>query len=87
MAFHVGGHKPNASLRAGYPIRVRLQIAGFGLLVLLGGVYRMLNGMYSWINWRGQPVDSGLMIALGSLAILFALIADSWLVRAVKRSN
>ena len=68
-----------------HPLKVRLQIAGCGLFVLLGGVYRMINGVYSWANWYGQPVDSGLMIAVGSLAITFAIIPASWLEKVTKR--
>lgn len=87
MPFHVDHHKPNMPLRTGYPLKVWLQIAGCGLFVLLGGIYRMANGMFSWLNWYGQPVDSGLMIAAGFLAIVFAAIPNSWLERAAKRRS
>src|SRR6266540_3357821 len=77
MPFHIGGHKPRVSPRRGYPLKNRLQVAGAGLLFLFAGVYRMVNGVYSWTNWQGQRVDVELLIAAGALTITFAVIPAS----------
>jgi hypothetical protein len=67
MSFHVGGHKPK---QVDEPPKVwfkrRLWAVVRGVLVMLGGLYRVDHAPLMGANYFGQPVHSTDLLMVGA---------------------
>jgi hypothetical protein len=79
VPFHLGGHKPVAVKRAAFGLKLRLQVAGMGALVVLLGMFRLSRGVLSVNNVYAMPVASGAVVAFGVILLLFAMIPTRWI--------
>jgi len=79
VPFHLSGHKPIAVKRAAFGLKLRLQVAGMGALVVLLGMFRLSRGVLSVNNVYAMPVASGAVVAFGGILLLFAVIPTQWI--------
>jgi len=73
-SFHPSGHKPTIVKRAPAGFKEQLPVIGFGALLIIGGVYRQMHGVFVQPNWYFQPIYSSGMIVAGSVIVLIGLI-------------
>jgi hypothetical protein len=60
----------------------RLKAIGAGLILVAVGLLRLLGSVQAVTHWTGQPMFSWGLIAAGSVCIVSALIASSWITKA-----
>jgi len=64
------------------PIKNRLKLVAFGLLLILVGAVKISRGVQVSTHWTGQPLFSWGLITGGAVCILLSLIPMSWITRA-----
>ena len=80
MPFHMAQRKPtNTAKHQPSRMKVRLQLAGLGILALCIGAFRLSHGVLSIINYYAMPMYSGAAIGLGVSLVLFAVLPLSWI--------
>ena len=78
MPFHIGGHKPHPRPARTVSVASRLFVTLMGIVLIVGGVFRIQRGFDYVLNWWGEPVYSYGLIIAGVIVVPLAWVPTRW---------